>query len=308
MMGDQAAVPPMHEAKKSTEWVLADWAVRNGVQSTTRYRKGNPSRSRHSNRMPSGGHGFHYGFENGRVSTKATSGRKGGCATSRSRLRSRHHHHYAQQPSPSHLPSAFAHDGMPLGPHPIRPIMLPGMFPPHYPGGGGADQLMLPRLEPPPPPPVHQMGNKHETVYSPLTPETTAAPESTFGMMLPEPGLAGHHHEHQTHNHHNHNHNHNHNNHGEPGGSVQDVTTAGYSLVNGSGGGQGSSMYSQFPYGANDMATAGVYHHAAAGGYRDLPTSSSHQGPLVSAAGGNGHHFGTLDGNESYEWTSATTV
>ncbi|KAJ2980018.1 hypothetical protein NUW58_g7056 [Xylaria curta] len=32
------------EGKKNSEWVLADWAVRDGVQSTTRYRKGNPSR------------------------------------------------------------------------------------------------------------------------------------------------------------------------------------------------------------------------------------------------------------------------
>ncbi|KAI1314260.1 hypothetical protein F5Y03DRAFT_402484 [Xylaria venustula] len=30
--------------KKSAEWVLADWAVKEGVQSTTRYRKGSPSR------------------------------------------------------------------------------------------------------------------------------------------------------------------------------------------------------------------------------------------------------------------------
>ncbi|KAI0409815.1 hypothetical protein F4802DRAFT_611502 [Xylaria palmicola] len=32
------------DSKKCTEWVLEDWAIRDGVQSTTRYRKGNPSR------------------------------------------------------------------------------------------------------------------------------------------------------------------------------------------------------------------------------------------------------------------------
>ncbi|TGJ81267.1 hypothetical protein E0Z10_g7490 [Xylaria hypoxylon] len=36
------------DTKKSTEWVLEDWAVTSGVQSTTRYRKGNPARRRGS--------------------------------------------------------------------------------------------------------------------------------------------------------------------------------------------------------------------------------------------------------------------
>jgi hypothetical protein len=267
ILGDQISLPATHDPKKSTEWVLADWAVRNGVQSTTRYRKGNPTRSRGHSKLMSHGHGFHYGFQHGgtRVSTKATSGRKGGCATSRSKLRGRHF----SQGSHSHLPSAgLAHGGMPIGPHPIRPIMLPGMFPPHY----GGEQLLLPRLEPPP-----QMGIKQEPAYSPLTPETTA-PDSSFGLMLPEPSLASHH-AHGT----------------ASDSSIPDAT---YSLVNG---GQGS-MYSHFPYSAHDVT--GVYHP---GQYQDLPPqrTSSLQVPLVP--GGNGHHFGTLH-NESYEWNHAAAL
>ncbi|KAI0535807.1 hypothetical protein GGR58DRAFT_529072 [Xylaria digitata] len=37
---------PTIDTKKSTEWILEEWAIRDGVQSTTRYRKGNPARRR----------------------------------------------------------------------------------------------------------------------------------------------------------------------------------------------------------------------------------------------------------------------
>ncbi|KAI8624782.1 hypothetical protein F5Y19DRAFT_480274 [Xylariaceae sp. FL1651] len=64
------------ETKKSTEWVLEDWAVRQGVQSTTRYRKGNPSRR--------GGSAAHH-RAHGNISARASSGRKGGISASKTK-------------------------------------------------------------------------------------------------------------------------------------------------------------------------------------------------------------------------------
>ncbi|KAG5979374.1 hypothetical protein E4U55_005242 [Claviceps digitariae] len=74
------------DSKRVNEWVLEDWAICNGVQSTTRYRK-----SAYARRAPSG-----------RATTASTnpwapvhsakralSGRKGGCATRASRQRMR---------------------------------------------------------------------------------------------------------------------------------------------------------------------------------------------------------------------------
>ncbi|CAJ2500644.1 Uu.00g034970.m01.CDS01 [Anthostomella pinea] len=71
----EPAVDP-GETKKSTEWVLEDWAVTDGVQSTTRYRKGNPSRR--------GGPGSH-GRSHGNPSARASSGRKGGITASKTK-------------------------------------------------------------------------------------------------------------------------------------------------------------------------------------------------------------------------------
>ncbi|KAI1075010.1 hypothetical protein F5B20DRAFT_585704 [Whalleya microplaca] len=62
------------ETKKSTEWVLEDWAV-HGVQSTTRYRKGTSGRR--------GGPGSHSRATN--LSARASSGRKGGITASRTK-------------------------------------------------------------------------------------------------------------------------------------------------------------------------------------------------------------------------------
>ncbi|RYO76320.1 hypothetical protein DL763_010594 [Monosporascus cannonballus] len=63
------------ETKKNTEWVLEDWAVTKGVQSTTRYRKGNNSR-----RGGSGHQRVH-----GNLSARASSGRKGGITASKTK-------------------------------------------------------------------------------------------------------------------------------------------------------------------------------------------------------------------------------
>ncbi|KAI8948570.1 hypothetical protein F4801DRAFT_581327 [Xylaria longipes] len=64
------------DAKKSTVWQLAEFAVRDGVQSTTRYRKGNPAR-----RSGSAAHNRSHGSTTGR----ASSVRGGGVNTSKNR-------------------------------------------------------------------------------------------------------------------------------------------------------------------------------------------------------------------------------
>ncbi|ETS85058.1 hypothetical protein PFICI_03083 [Pestalotiopsis fici W106-1] len=64
--------------RRSTEWILQDWAVRDGVQSTTRYRpRNNPGR------RSTGAHRSNRGHH---VSARATSGRRGGITASRTRL------------------------------------------------------------------------------------------------------------------------------------------------------------------------------------------------------------------------------
>lgn len=62
------------ESKRVNEWVLEDWAIRDGVQSTTRYRKNNYAKR---------------GWAVEHSVKRALSGRKGGCATRASRQRRR---------------------------------------------------------------------------------------------------------------------------------------------------------------------------------------------------------------------------
>ncbi|KAI0468448.1 hypothetical protein F4859DRAFT_524391 [Xylaria cf. heliscus] len=64
------------DPKKSTVWELAPWAIRDGVQSTTRYRKGAPAR-----RTGSAAHNR----SNGNIPLRASSSRRGGVNTSKNR-------------------------------------------------------------------------------------------------------------------------------------------------------------------------------------------------------------------------------
>ncbi|KAL7793187.1 hypothetical protein V8C37DRAFT_378719 [Trichoderma ceciliae] len=86
--------PLAGETKRANEWILEDWAVRDGVQSTTRYRKGNSGRrsSRRSTSQPNAGMGRRSNQRNSSV--RALSGQKGGCAARNSRVRS---HLYSQE-------------------------------------------------------------------------------------------------------------------------------------------------------------------------------------------------------------------
>ncbi|RFU73578.1 forkhead domain-containing [Trichoderma arundinaceum] len=90
---DGAALPASTEGespsepKRANEWILEDWAVRDGVQSTTRYRKGNSGRrsSRRSAMQSNVGTGRRGSQRNSSV--RALSGQKGGCAARNSRVR-----------------------------------------------------------------------------------------------------------------------------------------------------------------------------------------------------------------------------
>ncbi|KAF4592266.1 forkhead domain-containing protein [Ophiocordyceps camponoti-floridani] len=77
----------MEDAKRSNEWVLEDWAVCYGVQSTTRYRKGNPRR-----RTGTRSANLEVRQRTQHSAKRAVSGRKGGCAARDSRLRDRSCH------------------------------------------------------------------------------------------------------------------------------------------------------------------------------------------------------------------------
>ncbi|PHH89677.1 hypothetical protein CDD83_5507 [Cordyceps sp. RAO-2017] len=76
----------LEDAKRTNEWVLEDWAVCYGVQSTTRYRKGN-SRKRTGARATSSQPPTRPATRHS--AKRAMSGRKGGCAARDSRLRDR---------------------------------------------------------------------------------------------------------------------------------------------------------------------------------------------------------------------------
>ncbi|KAH8734657.1 hypothetical protein BGZ61DRAFT_527974 [Ilyonectria robusta] len=166
LVGNRASLPT--DSKRSTEWVLADWAIKDGVQSTTRYRKGNPTRSRASSQSGSQ-------QTDGQISTRAISGRRGGNAASRARLRSRQN---AQQTSMPLTPATVQQLPLPIGP-PLRPAMPSSMYP--Y---GGDEMLQTPLQTPP------QMAITQNPTYSPLTPETNA-PDS-FSLVLPEASQAHH--------------------------------------------------------------------------------------------------------------------
>ncbi|KKF96480.1 Forkhead box protein K2 [Ceratocystis platani] len=95
--------PASNDSKKSTVWVLEPWAAEKGVQSTTRYRKDNSVRRAISSSGLSSSSaiaaataaalgGYHSSSSSSRprglssshttISSRALSGRKGGCATS----------------------------------------------------------------------------------------------------------------------------------------------------------------------------------------------------------------------------------
>ncbi|QPG95105.1 hypothetical protein C2857_007680 [Epichloe festucae Fl1] len=76
------------DSKRVNEWVLEDWAICNGVQSTTRYRKSNYARRPASGRAAAA---TTNPWAPEHSAKRALSGRKGGCATRASRRRMRNY-------------------------------------------------------------------------------------------------------------------------------------------------------------------------------------------------------------------------
>ncbi|KAJ4329147.1 hypothetical protein N0V84_000271 [Fusarium piperis] len=250
------------DPKRSTEWRLVDWAIRDGVQSTTRYRPGNSARRAMGSKVqhhPYNHHGHGFQQHGNPISTKAMSGRRGGCATSKSKLRGRHYtHETATMPPTSHAHRIMPHPhphGLPqshphVNPHAMRRPAFPAMY--HQQPAYVYDDLMVPRVQRS----QQQMPIKQEQNYSPLTPNPEATAPNPFGLMAPESSLM----------------------------SSQIVTpssasndhhgTAGYSLA-GAGAGQGTmyvgpSSTGAFPLGMGDVTnvypSTGGHHHDIGGG------------------------------------------
>ncbi|KAF5027115.1 hypothetical protein F66182_780 [Fusarium sp. NRRL 66182] len=227
------------DSKKTTEWVLEDWAVRDGVVSTTRYRpKGESTRRAIGSRVHH--HPYDHGFpqHGSPTSAKGSSGRKGDCSTNRMRLRGRPYAHETQMAPTSH--HIMAH------PNPIRRTTMPGMYHPYQ----VYEDMMLP-----------QTAVRHESNYSPMTPNTPGGAEA-FGLMLQEPSLTHAHAVSSSAS----------NNHVHSATSAATASASAYGLTSGTQPMYVGSSPCEFPYGMADVT--GVYqgndgHHAASGGVNE---------------------------------------
>ncbi|KAJ4263646.1 hypothetical protein NW762_006470 [Fusarium torreyae] len=221
------------DAKKPTEWMLEDWAVRNGVQSTTKYRAKDTTRRAIGSKVHH--HPYDHGFSQhgSPISAKGTPGRKGDCSTNKLRLRGRHYAHETNMPPTSHHITAQ--------PHPIRrTTTMPGM----YQSQQAYEDMMMPRIERLP-----QTAIKQEN-YSPMTPDSSG--HEAFGFMLPEPSLI---HAHAA----------------SSSASNNHGTTA-YALPSGTQNMYVGPSPCEFPYGVADVTgvyQGGGGHHSASGGVNE---------------------------------------
>lgn len=101
------------QPRRANEWVLRDWAITDGVKSTTRYRKGISGRRGAAGRSHNNGVRAHHHSSNMRShnsqSARASSGRKGGLSASRVkklRLQQQYSTRYSAVHE-MHLPSSF---------------------------------------------------------------------------------------------------------------------------------------------------------------------------------------------------------
>ncbi|KAF4963745.1 hypothetical protein FSARC_8269 [Fusarium sarcochroum] len=220
------------DAKKPTEWMLEDWAVRNGVQSTTKYRAKDATRRAIGSKVRH--HPYDHGFSQhgSPISTKGTPGRKGDCSTNKLRLRGRHYVHETNMPPTSH--HIMAH------PHPVRrTTTMPGM----YQSQQAYEDMMMPRIERLPQTAIKQENN------SPMTPDSSG--HEAFGFMLPEPSLI---HAHAA----------------SSSASNNHGTTA-YALPSGTQNMYVGPSPCEFPYGVADVTGVyqGGGHHATSGGVNE---------------------------------------
>ncbi|KAF4440260.1 Forkhead box protein O4 [Fusarium austroafricanum] len=154
------------DAKKPTEWVLEDWAVRNGVESTTKYRGKNASRR---SVRPRAHHPYDHRLpqHHSPLAAKGASVRKGDMATNKMGMRGYQYTHATSMAPRSHHINMIA--------HPQRATTMPSMY--QSPQRQSYEDMMMPQIERMTQPVVKQE-------YSPMTPDS-----SGFGFMLPESSL-----------------------------------------------------------------------------------------------------------------------
>lgn len=165
------------EPKKPTEWMLEDWAVKNGVESTTKYRK-NKEQPRRTVTTRLHHHPYDHRLQHGSPTAKMSSSRKGALDHSMNKFNLRGRpgpNHYPHEMNPNtNMPPTSHHMMAHPQAHHIRQTM-PGTYQsqshPQY------EDVMMPRIEGMP-----QTAVKQE--YSLMTPDSNA-----FGFMLPEPNL-----------------------------------------------------------------------------------------------------------------------
>ncbi|KAM6537660.1 hypothetical protein FALCPG4_003569 [Fusarium falciforme] len=216
-------------------------------------------------------HGHSHGFQQhgNQISTKAMSGRRGSCATSKSKLRGRHYtHETATMPPTSHahriMPHAHAHPHVHPHANPHAHTMRRSTFPAMYHQPAYVyDDLMVPRVQRS----QQQMPIKQDQNYSPMTPTPEGTTPNPFGLMVPEPSLM-------------------------PSQAIAPSSasnnhhgTAGYSL-SGAGAGQGSmyvgpSSTGGFPLGMGDVTgvyqpTGGHHHDVGGGGFNERLLGMGH--------------------------------
>ncbi|RBR23574.1 uncharacterized protein FIESC28_03756 [Fusarium coffeatum] len=172
------------EPKKPTEWMLEDWAVKNGVESTTKYRK-NKEQPRRTVTTRLHHHPYDHRLQYGSPTAKMSmsSSRKGTLALDPSMnkfsLRGR--------PGPNHYPHEMNGNMPPTShhmmahpqAHHIRQATMPAGMYQSQSHQQGYEDVMMPRIERMP-----QTVSNVKQEYSPMTPDSNA-----FGFMLPEPSL-----------------------------------------------------------------------------------------------------------------------
>ncbi|KAH7256360.1 hypothetical protein BKA59DRAFT_390322 [Fusarium tricinctum] len=271
--GDQDSGPgpaKAGEPKKPTEWMLEDWAVQNGVESTTKYRPKHPPRRAVGSRVHHHPYDHKFLQHGSPISPTGAAGRKGDCPSTKLRMRGRQYAHETNMPPTSHHINIMAH------PHPTRrTTAMPSMYQSHHQQQLGYEDMMMPRIEAMSQTaikqdyspikqeysPMAQTAIKQE--YSPMTPDSSA-----FGFVLPEPSLI-----------------HAHAVNSSASASVSNVNGNANVDVNGngptayallSGGHQAQSMYvgsspCEYPYGMVDVT--GVYqgagHNTVSGGVNE---------------------------------------
>ncbi|KAM0329530.1 hypothetical protein ACHAQA_004839 [Verticillium albo-atrum] len=168
---------PAGEARKATEWVLEDWALRDGVQSTTRYRPKGINSSKRGRQSPRSRHVTYHAnpkHPNNSRPGRAVSGERGGVATSRGKRRSRRG---------AQSTAAAAALSQQMGMLNLRLDASPARHLYHFsqerPSGGQASMYEHGYS--------HQLSSHHDTgLATPVTPEGTP---TGLGFPLPSPNL-----------------------------------------------------------------------------------------------------------------------